>query len=219
MSMPAALIPSFVYYLIVAGITPGPANLCSLSTAMRYGRKVALRQWRGLVSGFLTITVEAILISYLVGNAFTKYVPYFSYVGAAYIVYLAVHILNDNRRNFAKADATEEIEADSKHKEFMNGVFNEGTFMFGYLVNVTNVKIMMTVLSSISGFALPYSTSFANIALVALCSPIVGPTCNLVWLFAGEKLKTVFEKHRQLMNCLMALSLLWCAFSMVTSIH
>ena len=46
--MPVSLIPSFLIYCFVGAITPGPANLCSLGAALRYGRGPALRQWRGL---------------------------------------------------------------------------------------------------------------------------------------------------------------------------
>ena len=50
--MPLSLLPSFLLYCYVGAITPGPANLCSLSTALRYGKGPALRQWRGLLTGF-----------------------------------------------------------------------------------------------------------------------------------------------------------------------
>lgn len=35
--MPVEIIPSFLFYCFVSGITPGPANLCSLSLALRRG--------------------------------------------------------------------------------------------------------------------------------------------------------------------------------------
>ena len=53
--MPISLIPSFLIYCFVGAITPGPANLCSLGAALRYGRGPALRQWRGLFCGFIML--------------------------------------------------------------------------------------------------------------------------------------------------------------------
>lgn len=56
--MPILLIPSFLLYCFVGGITPGPANLCSLGPlcaaagGRRCGRGPALRQWPGLFCGF-----------------------------------------------------------------------------------------------------------------------------------------------------------------------
>ena len=43
--MPVSLLPSFLSFCFINGITPGPANLCSLSTAMNEGKQAALRQW------------------------------------------------------------------------------------------------------------------------------------------------------------------------------
>ncbi len=42
--MPVSLIPSFLAYCYIGAITPGPANLCSLSAALRYGKGPALKQ-------------------------------------------------------------------------------------------------------------------------------------------------------------------------------
>ena len=49
--MPLALFPSFLLFCTISAITPGPANLCSLASAMAYGRVPALRQWRGIFIG------------------------------------------------------------------------------------------------------------------------------------------------------------------------
>lgn len=48
--MPRQVILPFLIYSFITSITPGPANLCSLSTALHYGKATALRQWRGLYS-------------------------------------------------------------------------------------------------------------------------------------------------------------------------
>ena len=49
--MPSSILPTFLIYCFVSAITPGPANLCSLVSAMKYGKKQALLQWRGLFTG------------------------------------------------------------------------------------------------------------------------------------------------------------------------
>ena len=48
--MPISMVPSFLIYCYVGAITPGPANLCSLGAALRYGTGPALGQWRGLAT-------------------------------------------------------------------------------------------------------------------------------------------------------------------------
>ena len=91
--MPVALIPSFLFYCYINGITPGPANLCSLSASLNAGKKVALRQWWGIFIGFFIDAMIAVFLIYFVGEVLGKYISYFAYVGAAYIIWLAIHIL------------------------------------------------------------------------------------------------------------------------------
>ena len=43
-----------------------------------------------------------------------------------------------------------------------------------------------------------------------------GPVCNLAWLFAGVKLQKLFQQHRMVISLLMALSLVYCAISLVS---
>ena len=91
--MPVSLIPSFLIYCYIGAITPGPANLCSLSAALRYGRGPALRQWRGLFVGYAIDSLAAVPVVYLLGTLLNDYVAYLSWVGAAYLLWMAWHML------------------------------------------------------------------------------------------------------------------------------
>ena len=64
---PEQVIP-FLYYVYITAITPGPANLCSLGTAIQYGRKVAMRQWLGLLIGFVIVSTSAVLTGAIFGD-------------------------------------------------------------------------------------------------------------------------------------------------------
>lgn len=194
--MPVAIIPSFLLYCYITGITPGPANLCSLSTALRYGKTVALRQWRGLATGFLIDSMAAVLINRLLGSALGGYVKYLSWVGAAYIIYLAWHILRS-------AGAPPEESG------------RQPGFQTGLLVNLTNVKVILFCITALSTFVLPYTTSFWWLLGTGLFLPLTGPVCNLVWLFAGAKLKNLFAKHQKAVDIVMAVSLALCAVSLI----
>ena len=72
--MPVSLIPSFLVYCYVGAITPGPANLCSLGAALRYGKGPALQQWRGLATGFFLVSMAAVGVTWLLGAALNEYV-------------------------------------------------------------------------------------------------------------------------------------------------
>ena len=94
--MPVTMLPSFLLYCFTGGITPGPANLCSLSAALRYGPGAALRQWRGLFTGFLLISLVSVAITWRLGAALGQYVGMLSWLGAVYMLSL-IHILQADR--------------------------------------------------------------------------------------------------------------------------
>jgi len=195
--MPASLIPSFLLYCFVGAITPGPANLCSLSAALRYGKKAALRQWRGLFCGFAVVSLLSALITWLLGTALNRYVSMLSWIGAAYILWLAWQTLGDSGH---AADGSNPAAP---------------CFRTGLLLQLTNVKVMIYCLSILAVYVLPYSGSFHALLAMAIFLPFTGPIANLVWLFAGAGLQKVFANHRKAVNLVMAISLTACAVSLV----
>ena len=194
--MPISLIPSFLIYCFVGAITPGPANLCSLGAALRYGRGPALRQWRGLFCGFFLDSMGAVAVTWLLGAALDEYVGMLSWVGAAYLLWMAWHMLRPGG-----ADPDRDPAAP--------------TFLTGLLVNLTNVKVIIFCIAALSGYVLPYNSSIWALLAVGLFLPFTGPVCNLVWLFAGASLQKLFARHRRTVDAAMALSLALCAVSLV----
>ena len=87
--MPVSLIPSFLSFCFINGITPGPANLCSLSTAMNEGKQAALRQWRGLFTGFAIVSLGSAMVNAFLGSVLGEYVRYLAWAGAAYLLWMA----------------------------------------------------------------------------------------------------------------------------------
>lgn len=194
--MPMSLLPSFLLYCYVGAITPGPANLCSLSAALRYGRGPALRQWRGLFAGFFTVSIASAAVSYLLGAALDRYVGYLSWIGAAYVLWMAWHILRSDGPETGKDPAYP-------------------CFRTGFLLQLANVKIMVFCLAAMTSFVLPYTKSFRALLAVGLFLPFTGPAANLVWLFAGASLQSLFANHRRAVDTVMAAALALCAVSMV----
>ena len=138
--MPVSMLPSFLLYCYVGAITPGPANLCSLSAALRYGKAAALRQWRGLFTGFLLISMGSVAAVYCLGTVLDKYVGLLSWLGAAYLLYLAWHTLQTSGD-----PARREAEAP--------------TFLRGLLVQLSNVKVIVFCMVALSSYVLPYTHS------------------------------------------------------------
>lgn len=194
--MPASMLPSFLLYCYIGAITPGPANLTSLAAALRYGRKPALRQWRGIFFGFFLVSMASVLVTWLLGTMLNEYVGYLAWVGAAYILWMAWHMLRSSG-----------VEAEDNP--------DQPTFRRGLLVQLTNVKIMVFCLTALASYVLPYTDSFWWLLGVGLFLPFTGPMANLVWLFAGASLQKLFSRHRRAVDIILALSLVACAVNLV----
>lgn len=189
------IVLSFITFVFVSGITPGPANLTSLATSLQYGRKPAFRQWIGFLTGCMTDAMISTVIVYFVGTALNDYVKYLAFVGFAYLVYLSIHML---RMNY-----------DSEQKEI-----KEPGFWRGYTIQLTNVKIILTCITALSSYVLPNSQSFPVLLVFGVMLGVIQPTCNLAWVFTGLSLQKLFIKYSRIINIIMAAALFVCAISL-----
>lgn len=194
--MPVSVVPSFLIYCFITAITPGPANLCSLSASLHYGTAVALRQWRGLITGFFIDSMAAVLLNRLLGSVLGAYVRYLSWLGAAYILWMAWQMLRAAGEDPA-------------------GETRQPSFRTGLLVNLTNGKVILYCFTTLSMFVLPYTDSWAWLIGVGIFLVFTGPACNLIWIFAGAKLKALFARHQKTADILMAIALALCAVNLV----
>ena len=179
----------------MGAITPGPANICSLSAALRYGKKAALVQWRGIFAGFACVSMASVFLTWFLGAALNEYVGFLSWIGAAYILWMAWHTLRSSGVQANQDPA-------------------KPTFRSGLFLQLTNVKIMIYCLTAMTGYVLPYTRSFWSLLAVGLFMPFTGPIANLLWLFAGASLQKLFE-NRKVVDITMAIALALCAVSMV----
>ena len=142
--MPLSLIPTFFLYCAVSAITPGPANLCSLASAIKYGKQRALRQWRGIFIGFAVVALISSTAVWFLGTLLNRYLRVLTWIGAGYILYLAWHILRSD--NSGEADA-------GAHCNFVTGL----------LVQLTNAKIIIFCMTALTTYALPYANSYWDV--------------------------------------------------------
>ena len=201
--MPIALLPTFLLFCLINGITPGPANLCSLSTAMNEGKQAALRQWKGLFTGFALVSLGSVLVNAFLGNVLGTCVRYFAWAGASYLLWMAWNMI---RPVFFPGFA-------EKYKQDRS--VGKSSFWTGLFVQLTNFKIIVFCMTALSSFVLPYTQDFLSLLAVGVFLPFTGPVCNLAWLFAGLKLQKLFQRYKTIFSILMALSLVYCAVTLV----
>lgn len=192
--MPIEQLPALLIAILAVGYTPGPANIYAMSCSLRYGCRASMRMWCGLLCGFLTAALLAAAAAHLAGMAFREYVPYLRYLAAAYIIYLA-------------------------WKTYRAGISSEGdsqpTFASGFVVQLTNAKIILFDLSCYSDFVLPYSQRFLDLLPVTALLILAGSGANLVWLLAGGAIKPFVYRYAKTVSEVMAVALLLCAVMMV----
>ncbi len=195
--MPENLLPALLLQILVVGYTPGPANIYSLTMAVRYGRSRSMRMWTGLLAGAAIAVLVMAVLTHFIGEALGSYVICLKYLGAAYIVYLAYKMWKNSTDG----------ENEGRGCSFMNGM----------VVQLTNAKILLFELSVYSTFVLPYSSEIKDLLPVSALLLIAGPGANLVWILVGSSLSHIFERYHRQVNIVSAVALLFCAVYIVLS--
>lgn len=193
--MPITLLPSLLLAIFAVGYSPGPANLYSLACCLKFGRRKALKMWRGLLTGFSIGAVIMVVLTHLLGEVMGDYVIYLKYLGAAYILWLAWKMWRFSGQNNTEAQ--------------------ECTFTSGMIVQLTNAKMLLFELTAFSVYVLPYSDRLTDLFVVAAQLLIAGPGANLVWLYAGAYLRRFFAKYQKQVDIVMAILLALCAIYII----
>lgn len=189
--MPLSLLPSLLFAILVIGYSPGPANLYSLACCLKFGRRKALKMWRGLLTGFSIAVVVMALLTHLLGEIMGSYVGYLKYLGAAYILWLAWKMWRYSGQNNPDAQ--------------------ECSFTTGLVMQLTNAKMLLFDLTAFSVYVLPYSDKLYDLLLVAVLLLLAGPGANFAWLYAGAYMRRFFGRYQKQVDIVMSVMLLCCA--------
>lgn len=189
-----SIFASWLPYTMVTAFTPGPNNIVALyavgQNGWRRGKDILL----GIAAGFFCVMALCALFCY----ELAKYAPaaagVLKYVGAAYIVYLAVHVAR------SKPD---------------DGEGGQSSFFKGFLLEFVNVKIILSAITVFTGYVLPYETGLVPLLCHAVGITAVGMAGTLTWAAAGGLFQEFLKKYYRPFNIAMALVLLWCAASLV----
>ena len=117
------------------------------------------------------------------------------YIGAAYILWLAIHI------------AVSKPESESTEKS--------ASFFKGFLLQFVNVKIYLFGITALTGYITDYYTSFFDLILFELIVATIGTIATITWIGMGMMIQRMYQKHFRLINIILAASLLECIYSML----
>lgn len=187
-----AIFSAFFTYVIITSITPGPNNILSLSIASQFGLKQSIKVVAGMFCGQIFIMLLCGLFTYHMVSLLPTMTPWLTWVGAAYIIWLAWGI------------ATQDIQTTKERAD-------STSFLTGLSLQFVNVKIILYGVTSISTFVLPYTQNIYWIIAVSLLLAVIALASNLIWAMAGQLLQVQFRSHGKIINMVLAITLLYCA--------
>ena len=90
--MPGYVFSNYLVFCFINAFTPGPGNLLALNTVTNYGIRKGRPLFLGIFTGYIAVQTICAFFVYAVGTVAPGFLNILKYVGAAYILWLAVHI-------------------------------------------------------------------------------------------------------------------------------
>lgn len=184
---------AFLVYCIGMSFTPGPNNLMSLSVSQKVGFKRAVPFLWGLFFSFFIINGAAYLCSSTLQELIPQLETLFKALGSLYILYLTYKI----------------VKPPSKTSEKEEKNIKSRLFISGFVLNLTNIKVMLFFLMGYMVFILPAFTSLVPRLLLGIIMCLLCSVSNVLWALAGAAFRHYFAAHERVTSIVLGLLLLF----------
>ena len=195
MIMPMSVLSSFLIYCVINAFTPGPGNILALNTVTNYGYKKGKPLFFGIFAGYYVVQILCAIFVYGVNSLLPNVMEVMKYIGAAYILWLAIHIA------FSKP-STENAE-------------QLASFLKGFMLQFVNVKIYMFGVTALTGYVVGYMSSFPALLFFELVIATIGTIATGTWIGLGVLIQKLYLRHFRVINIILALTLLECIWGML----
>ena len=193
--MPGYVMVNFFIYSVINAFTPGPGNILALNTVTNYGYKKGRPLFGGIFAGYYVVQMICAIFVFGVSTFLPDVLGIMKYIGAAYILWLAVHI------------AMSRPDTDSVEKS--------ASFLKGFLLQFVNVKIYLFGITALTGYITDFSASLWVLILFEFIIATIGTVATLTWVGMGVLIQKVYQRHYRVINVILALTLLECVYSML----
>ena len=193
--MPGYVMGNFFIYSVINAFTPGPGNILALNTVTNYGYKKGRPLFWGIFAGYYVVQMICAIFVFGVSTFLPNVLGIMKYIGAAYILWLAVHI------------AISRPDTDSVEKS--------ASFLKGFLLQFVNVKIYLFGITALTGYITDFSASLWVLILFEFIIATIGTVATLTWVGMGVLIQKVYQRHYRVINVILALILLECVYSML----
>ena len=188
------VILSYLPYAMVTSFTPGPNNILCLYAFSRDGWRKGKTIFLGIASGFLCVMLLCALFCYELNRFLPTLSRILKYVGAAYILYLAIHIARSRPETSTQSRAS---------------------FWKSFFLQFVNVKVLLFAITTYTSYILPVERTLPVLLLHAICLTVIGLAGFATWGIAGGFLQGVLARHYRPFNYLMAAILALCALPLL----
>ena len=193
--MPVYVLGNFFIYSVINAFTPGPGNILALNTVTNYGYKKGRPLYWGIFAGYYVVQVICAIFVFGVSAFLPDVLGIMKYIGAAYILWLAVHI--------------------ALSKPTTGTVEKSASFLKGFLLQFVNVKIYLFGITALTGYITEYSTSLWVLLLFESIIATIGTIATLTWIGMGVLIQNAYQKYYRIINIILALTLLECVYSIL----
>lgn len=184
-------------YMTVSAYTPGPGNILSMNTTTRYGWKKGRRLIFGICCGYLCDQFICTMALYGLSHILEPALDVLKYVGTGYMIWLAIHMM--------------------RSRPLEGGQEKPPTFRAGFFLQLVNVKIYFYMMTLLTAYLMPNIKSLPGLFAAGLGVVAFGSVSCLAWAAAGLRLHSAYLKHYKVVNIVLGLFLLYCAWNIITN--
>ncbi len=149
----------------------------------------------GIFTGYYVVQLLCACFVYGVGTFLPNVLHVMKYVGAAYILWLAIHI------------AVSQPTDDSHEKA--------ASYTKGFLLQFVNIKIWMFGITALTGFITEYHSSLTALVFFEVIIATFGTIATLTWIGLGAVIQKWYLNYFRPINVILALTLFECIYGIL----
>jgi homoserine/homoserine lactone efflux protein len=180
---------NFLLYVVtwsLVALTPGPAVMCAMAQATRYGVRSSVVGITGIQTGnFLFFVAIALGLATLLATATTAF-NVLRLLGAAYLFYLGVRIIVSSFRRSAAGGAKASVPPPPRRNLFLQGL----------LIQLSNPKALLFVSALLPQFIEPNRPVLLQLALLVAATIIVDSLVLSAYAFFAGRGAQAFRTSR-----------------------
>lgn len=184
--------------IISSTYSPGPNNLMCMILGQKIGFKRSFKYIIGACLGYSCLLVCIYLFNAILYNLLPSIDTVLGIVGAFYLSYLAWGILKGSKNKSKKNDSL---------------IPENKLLITSFLIQFINPKASIFGLMIFSTFVFPYFQDITKVSYLILGLVLTTASSLCLWSGCGVFLNRFLVNHEKKFNMVMALALLYCAFS------